>query len=151
VALTVARCGEILSARLGNVLYAAALDGTPASGIWLDPLASAARDMGLALADPTTVTDDDLALLDATAVSQLLDVAELRALEIALDNYTATDTTTGNTKLFQSQVAERLEKLIVRKSDYVKARYGVGLGTVETGQTDLGFASSDVWWTPPPP
>lgn len=139
---TVASLSRILAGRCGAAITAASLDGRAESDVWLDPLASAARALGYDLADSTTIDDADVAGLDADGVEAILAVAEVRALETALANYTKVDQTValGSQKL--GQYRTDLEALIARKSADLMRTYGIGVGTLASGTVDLGFAET---------
>lgn len=134
-----------LAARCGAAFAAVYLDGSATSAVWLGPLTYAARHLGLPLADPMAVTDDDLAAFDTAWLDQLLDVAELRALKNVLGNYTDVDETValGGQKL--SQYRDALVVTIKAKEEAVKTLYGYGLAPVTAGTLDGGFASPAVW------
>jgi hypothetical protein len=133
---------RVLASRCGALLTAAGLDGSEASTAWLDPIASGARFMGVALADPTTVTEADLEAVAPGQVSQLLDLAELRALESALYNNTAVDQriSLGEQKL--GQVRADLLDAIKLKTAYLQRVYQIGAVPLAAGTINLNFAET---------
>jgi hypothetical protein len=128
-----------LSGRCGGLVASAGLDGSAASLAWLEPIAASARELNVTLASPLTVVDADLAAVAANQVSQLLDVAELRALESALGNYARVSQTVGLGSQSLGEVRVGLEAAITRKAQYVARRYGIGRGSLSLGTVNLGF------------
>jgi hypothetical protein len=142
VALTRANVEAILVRRCGRLLTAADLDGTTVSGSnadLSDPIASALRALGYTVASRVAVVDGDLSGVDTADEEALLDVAELRALESALQNFDATDLTVGPRTEKLDQIGKRLENAVTRKRAQVQRDYGIGLSTLEGGVITLSF------------
>lgn len=142
MAVLVASLKSVLSNRCGGMVTDAGLDGSAASMFWLDPIATSARELGITLADPTTVTDADLAGVTQGQVTQFLDVAELRSLESALHNNVDVTEKIALGEHDWSDVRKSLETAVARKAAYVKARWGIGLGTITGGTISLDFAET---------
>jgi hypothetical protein len=137
--LLVADVQAALAGRCGGLVASAGLDAAPSSPAWLDPIASSARELNLTLASPLTVVDADLAGVPNGRVSQLVDVAELRALESALGNYSRVTQAVGLGSQALGEVRVGLEAAITRKAKYVAEKYGVGRGSLSLGTVSLGF------------
>jgi hypothetical protein len=145
VALTRAQAEVILISRIGKMLVAAGLDGTTVNGTnvaLVGPLAWAISKSDGTLASYAAVTDADLASVDAELTFQVLDLAELRALESALGNYDAVDIRVGQRSESFSQTAGLLERRIAALRARVMDEYGIGAGTLEAGVIDLSFAEN---------
>lgn len=139
--IAVSSLSQILSSRVGGWYTAAGLDASASGAAWLDPLAYSARILGLALADPTTVVDADLVLVTQAQLDQFLDVAEVRALENALQNHALFDQSIGLASQKLSQLRDSIEAAIDRKTKLLMANYGIGLGTAVSGSIPLDFAA----------
>ncbi len=144
--LTRAQAETLLVARCGKLLAAVGLDGTTVDGTnaaLTDPLAEALRSLEIAPASPAAVTTQDLAGVDDASVPQLLDVAELRALETVLGNWTDPDQTAGqDNRQDLGRLRDSLEKSLARKSARAESLYGYGKDTtVEAGLLTFGFQS----------
>ncbi|HMN11834.1 MAG TPA: LytR C-terminal domain-containing protein [Bellilinea sp.] len=146
MAITRAQVDLILIRRCGAMLAAADLDGTTVDGSnydLADPVASALRNLGFAVSDPTTVTDSDLGAVDSDTLPALLDLAELRTLETVLGNLDEVDIRLGQRDEKFSQLADRLEKRITRLSEKVAREHGLGGGSMQAGAIGLGYQESD--------
>lgn len=142
----VADLQKVLSGLCGGLLTAAGLDGSATSAAWLYPLATSATALGISLANGLTVVDDDLAGVTQNQLPQFVEVAELRALENALENYTLVTMKLSLQEQDLDQIRAGLEKAIVRKAAYVKERYGVGRGSLTAGVVNLGFQEPFCPW-----
>lgn len=129
----------VLAGLCGGTLTAAGLDGSDTSTAWMYPIASALRSLGLVPASPLTVVDADLVAVSDDQVGQLVDVAELAALEAALGNYTKVDQKISLGEIKLGQLRSELEATISRKALAVRQRYGVGTATLTAGVVDLSF------------
>lgn len=146
MALSRANVETILIRRCGRLLTACDLDGTTVSGAngdLNDPIASALRTLGYTVASRVSVVDADLAGVASGNEEALLDVAELRTLESALQNLDVVDVQVGPEKESLSQLGTRLEKAIDRKRAQVQRDYGIGLSTLSAGVITLGFAEQN--------
>jgi len=133
----------ILVRRCGKWLIAAGLDGTTVNGTnpdLNDPIGYAARKLGLTVANPTSVSDGDLAALNLDELDKLLDVAEYRALQTVLENFEAVTLEVGGRHEHYSEFADRLQKLIALKALRLEKDYGLGQGTLDIGVIQLDFA-----------
>lgn len=142
MALTRANIEAILVRRCGGRLAAAGLDGTTVSGAnadLSDPIRAALRQLGYSVASAASVADSDLASVAAADEEQLIDLAELRALESALGNLDTVDITAGPRQERLGQLADQLERLIARKTTFLRQRYGIGAATISAGAIGLGF------------
>jgi len=142
--LTRAQAETLLVARCGKLLAAVGLDGTTVDGTnaaLTDPLAEALRSLAIAPASPAAVTTQDLAGVADASVPQLLDVAELRALETALANWTDPDQVAGqDNRQDLGRLRDSLEKTVARKSERARSLYGYGVdATASAGILTLGF------------
>lgn len=142
MALTRANLESILIRRTGKRMTFVALDGTTATGANADlndPIRSALRALGYAVASATAVADADLSPVDSDDEEALIDVAELRTLESILGNCDMVNLRVGQRDEALSDFAASLEKAIARKSADVKARHGIGLTSLTGGAINLDF------------
>jgi hypothetical protein len=143
--LTRANMEAVLIRRCGKLLTAAGLDGVTSFGAnhdLTDPLATALRAVGVVLAVPTEVADDDVALLDLERLDEAQDRAELRALESALGNLDLVDVSYVGHKESLDQLGKRLEGLITKKRAALSTAYGSAGGSLSAGAIGLGFAET---------
>lgn len=129
-----------LSDQVGAMFAVSGLDGGPTSRLLMNALATSARELGVTLANPLAVVDADLLGIVQDDVSQLEEVAELRALERALNSYQQVSMRQAEEGNEAHQIAITLERTVERKAAYVKERYGIGRGSLQAGAIDLGFA-----------
>lgn len=145
MAITRANIETILIRRAGKILTAVGLDGTTVSGTNIDlndPIGFSLRNLGYSVASITNVSDADLAGAGDDEIDQLLDVAELRLLENALQNFDQVTVTVGPRTEDLSDLRDGLEKTITRKREYVSSQYGSG-ATLEAGAISLDFQQHD--------
>jgi hypothetical protein len=122
----------------------AGLDGVTVDGTnqsLNDPIAAGLASLGVAAAG-LAVADPDLLAVDSIAARQLLDVAELRALESILGNKASPDQRALNSYLYEGRFYAQLQKTIAYKNSQVEREYGIGVPTVSAGVLDLGFAAT---------
>jgi hypothetical protein len=138
--LTRAQAETILVRRVGGLLSAAGLAVTTAgsNADLNDPLAWAIGQAGGTVSDRSAVVDADLVTVSGD--DQLLDLAELRALETVAGNLATVDVTFGPHSEKLGQLGSRLELLIARKRKQVAADHGVGAPALEAGVVTLAFA-----------
>ena len=143
--LTVAVIEAELLVRLGPYLKRVGLDGTAADGTnsaLRGPIRGAVRALGLATADPIAVADADVAGVSGCALERLLDVAELKALEICWGNWPEVDQQAGEERQDLSQLADRIDRRIRFLSDRIAGTYwagaGVGPGPAASGLIRAG-------------
>lgn len=134
----------MLIARCGKLLAAAGLDGSTVDGTnaaLSDPLAEALRSLGVAPASPASPSTADLAGVADASAPQLLDVAELRALETVLSNWAEPDQVAGqDNRQDLGKLRDSLERTVARKSERARSLYGYGAdATASAGLLDLGF------------
>lgn len=133
MALTRVQVEGVLIDRVGKVLTAAGLDGTTESGNnpdLNDPIGWAIRTLGHTVGNITAVNDSDLA--NVSRVDALLDLAELRALENVLNNYTLVDSEVGPRSEDYSDLADRLAKWLPTKRKAVERQHKLALGDEKT-------------------
>lgn len=107
------------------------------------PIRAGLSVLGVEPADPFGVADADLAGIAGSDLDTLLDVAELRTLELALVNIEDVDIRTTEVDEKLSQYAARLAKVVEQKRDALFGEDGDG-GTAsveapEAGVIALGF------------
>jgi hypothetical protein len=137
--ILVADVQAALAVRCGAMLTAAGLDGSATSPLYLEGIATSVRELGLPLLSAFTVVDADLAAVTQAQASQLLDVAEWSALGFALNAAQFVDMRIGDESVSGQQLALTWQATIARKADYIKERYGIGLGSLGALSVDLGF------------
>lgn len=106
-------------ARIGRWLTAAGLDGTTVSGSNASlnsPISYALRDAGVSAV--TSLAD--------SALDRFYDLAELRALDNAVQNFTKVDVKAAAVEAQQDDLGQRMERARNAKRAYVAAVYGVG-------------------------
>jgi hypothetical protein len=130
----ISRCGKIL-AKFG--LDGETIDGTNAS--LNDPIADGVRSLALAVVDISVVSDADLSYVADADVPQLLDVAECRALESALNNLDSTDEKVMQGEQDWAKFAARMESTIARRKAQLQKQYGIGLSSLTVATFDMGF------------
>lgn len=146
MAVTRAQLETVLIARAGQWLTASGLDGTTVDGTNAalnDPICDALLQLEYSVADISSVADSDLANVPLTSYRQLLDVAELRVLESALENYNKVDSEAGAVKAELDDLGQRMERAIARKRATIAARYGIDGATMQTGVIDLNFQTQN--------
>jgi hypothetical protein len=142
MAITRANLETVLIRRAGTWLTASGLDGTTINGTnaaLSDPIADALLLLDYTVADISNVTDSDLASVPAASYRQLLDVAELRVLESALENYKKVGVKAGAVEAKLDELGQRMERAVDRKRAVVAARYGIDGATMQAGVIDLNF------------
>ena len=111
------------------------------------PLRAALSDLGITPADAFAVADGDVSGVDGADLDRLIDVAELRTLELCLDNIDDVDTRTTDVDERLSQYADRLAKSVERKRLALFGDDGDGGSTAveapEVGVLSLGFVDRD--------
>lgn len=145
MAFTRAQIETLLVRRCGKRLALVGLDGATADGTnadLADPIRAGLASVGVDAADPTDPTDADLAAVASADLPQLLDVAELRALESALGNWDLCDEQAGTDKQDWAKVGELLQKQIQALRDQLRDLYGLGAPGLSIGLVDLNFAES---------
>lgn len=130
MSITRVEAEQILDRRIGAFLAEADMIVDSGVNPWLtDPLRWALAALDAAPAAYTSVTDDDLAAIDAARVDALLDLTELKALESVQTNLTAVDVTAGPLQERRSQLADRLAEMVREKRKICAARYTQWLST----------------------
>lgn len=144
--LTRANVETILIARCGRLLTLSGLNGTTQDGTNValaDPIRQGLSSVSIVTATLGIVADDDLAMVDSTTIDEMLDVAELRALESCLGNLDQPDQMADtNNEQWLGRLRDSIEKTVARKQALLQKQYGVGLGSLSTGVLDLGFAET---------
>jgi hypothetical protein len=145
MALTRANVEAILIRRLGGIFEAVGLDGATVDGSnedLNDPIGWALRQLGKPTADPTAVSDADVAAVGADDYDALFDLAEWRALETAHGAAVdLVDLTTGPRTERLSDIATAIERKAARLREALAARgLGPAVETVTAGVWSLDFA-----------
>jgi len=147
MALTIVQVETILIRRVGTLFTAVGLDGTTVDGDnadLVDPIGTSIRNLGGTVTTITDIVDADLAGITEDDYDELLDVAELRALQSAHSAATTLiDTKLGPRDEKLSSVATTLAKLIDQKQKQTEELYGYGLRELESGLLQLDFAEHD--------
>jgi hypothetical protein len=105
------------------------------------PLATALRKMGLTAS--STVSDGDLAALEAEQIDEFYDRAELRLLENIVGNIDLTDIQVGQRRESLGQLADQVEKALTRLTARVEKEYGVGLSELGVGSLMMNFQQDE--------
>jgi hypothetical protein len=146
MALTRAQLETILVGNLGAWLAAADLAvtfaGTNADLAY--PMASAIVDAGYDVADMSSPTDAELAIVPDSARRKVIDLAELRTLEAILQNYDGTDLTAGPVKIEDDDLGQRIERRIAAKRTSIYLLYGIGRAGVSAAST-TSATNTQVW------
>jgi len=144
MALTRATLEANLIRRIGHLLTVAGLDGTTVSGSnadLADPIAFALRELGITVATLNSPTDAEVATVAADDHNQLLDVAEIRAMQTALNCVLdLVNTEAGNRVDEYSQLANGLQLRLDRAELRARRLYGWTAGALEAGYATLDFA-----------
>ena len=144
MSLTRKQAEQVILRRVANFFDVVGLDYQTKDGSNVDlndPIASALRHFTLYPDDHAYVDDDDMSALADADVQQVLDIAELRALESALNQYTKVDLKVGPRSESFSDLAKALEKRIAKTKETLMARWGFGVQVLEAGAIDMNFAS----------
>lgn len=139
MSLTRVTLDTILISRAGSLLTTVGKDGSTADGTnpdLVDPIRSALRLLGYSVASVTTVSDSDLAGVSIDDEEALIDLAELKVLELAVyPGATAlVDISVGPRRESLSQFSKHISDMIERKVKSVNEVYGSILGeSLEAG------------------
>lgn len=137
---------RILVRRCGLMMTAAGLDGVTINGTnddLDDPIGVALRASGLSVADISAVSDADLAAVTDDLIDQVLDIAELRALQNVEGNFDQVDITIGPRSESLNQIAAQLKPKIERLEMRISRLYNIGLGALSAGVIGLDFAEAE--------
>jgi hypothetical protein len=140
--ITRAQIEAVLVKRCGKLLTAADLDGTTIDGTnedLSDPIATALRNAGYAVADLSEVADEDLASVDPEDTDKVLDLAELRTLESIEGNYDDVNISVTDRSESLNQLVLQVQKKIERVNAKCQKLYGIGQGSIEAGVIGLDF------------
>lgn len=143
--VTATQFRTVLIRRCGRKLAYAGMDSATVVGTNLDlvdPMREALASLGLAAADVSDVTDDDLAAVADHQQPQLLDVGELRCLESILGNRALGDRKALDSEYFDGRFYAHLELTVSRRRNELRDQYGYGLAPLTSGVFDLGFAAT---------
>lgn len=132
---------SILLRRIGKTFDAVGLDGQTVGGNsdLSDPIAWAIRQLGGSVADPVDVSDADVATAEGEGVDALLDYAELRALQTAVQACDLVDISVGPRRESLGQLRDGINTAIARKAKDIEAAYGGGLPVALTGVVTSNF------------
>lgn len=130
--LTRAQTERVLIGRTKKFLEAADMDsGNAGTNQDLnDAVATALVDMGFTVASRASVADADIAGIAVGDENEFLDRAELRTLETILQNLDMVDLQLGQRSEKFDQLAQRIERVIARKTNTLRQTYGAGAGTI---------------------
>lgn len=122
---TVADVTAVIEDRCSAFLEKArALTGDPAKPGTAPAIGWAVRMLGYATASLTTVTDDEVGVVDAARLDALLDLAELRTLESIQTNLTAVSVTAGPLREEYGTLGDQLAALVTERRNVIGNRYG---------------------------
>jgi hypothetical protein len=141
MSLTRASTETILIRRIGRWLTAAGLDGTTISGANLDladPIAWAIRQSEGTVTSAAVPADADF-LTTTASDDRILDLAELRALENAYQNYTDVDLKAGPVEIKGDQLRDGLLAVLQAKRLAVSLQYNIG-GSSTISQVPVTYA-----------
>ena len=125
MAVTIERIETVLGRRIGNYLAAAGMSAESSPNPYLsDPIAWALRMLGYPTEELDAATDDDLTSLAVAHQDALLDLAELRALESCLTQYSRVSGSVGPVSEQWGELGNRLATLVKTKRDNVAAQHG---------------------------
>lgn len=116
---------QILDRRIGAFLAEAGMNALQ-DGInpWLtDPLRWALYMLGIESASVVAVTDADLSAIVRSQVDALLDLAELKALEAILTNFTGVDTRVGQVEEDRASLGVQIRQIADRKRKHIASVY----------------------------
>ena len=142
--LTRANAEAVLVKRIGALFANIGLDGTTVDGTNTDlndPIAYALTYLGYGVTDYTSVTDADMSSLSTDNYNAFFDIAEMRCLETALNVASnLVSITVGPRSEQLGQIADSLKTMIANKKKSIQDDYGLGIGTISTGNLLLDFA-----------
>lgn len=144
--ITRANVESVLVQRCGKLLAAADLDGTTVNGANAslnDPIGWALRKMDYAVASLTAVADADLTSIPDEEINQLLDLAELRALQNIEGNLDDVDISANGRSESLGQLVRQVQTRLDRVKATIESEYGLGLGTLSAGVVMLDFMEKD--------
>lgn len=121
MALSVTDLNSILLKRTSKYLTAAGFVGNDADLV--DPLRWALSMLGVTTASLTAIVDADLITINGIEIDALLDLAELRTLEISLGNLTSVTVKAGPVTQNLSDLAKNLISILDTKRKGIIARY----------------------------
>jgi len=125
MAYTVAQVEGVITKRIGAYLTLASMTSVSSPNPHLaDPILWALRLLGYAPAAIDEVEDTDLATVTAAHLDALLDLAELRALESVLTQYTRVSGSMGPLREDWGELGKRLAELVKVKRDNAAAQHG---------------------------
>lgn len=106
-----------------------------------DPISTALMQFGIMPENIAAPSDADLARISVNDAAKLFDLAELRLLENILGNSDkVTLQAASGTEHFDG-FNDALEKIIARKQTEIQKKYGIGLGSLQSGKLSLSFQS----------
>ena len=148
MAMTRAEAEVELIERCGKWLAAAGLDGTTVDGTnasLTGPMGVALRHLGFSPASLTVVTTSDLSAIDNSNIEEFFDVASLRAMENALNNWIEPDQVAGQDNR-QDLGKLRTDLRLQIKDDRARLadlyNYGVASG-ISAGTLTYGFQTRE--------
>jgi len=142
MSVTRANVEAVLVKRSGQLLQAAGMDGTTATGSNTDlndPIGGAIRRLGYATASMALVTDADCAQVPDDKLDALLDLAEVRCLENVITHLDDAMVYSGSGSSRMSSRVRQIQAMVDRKRNYVEREHKLGLGKLEPGSILFDF------------
>lgn len=106
-----------------------------------DAIATGLRSLGIYPQSPVAVLDLDLSTIQGDQISQLLDVAEWRALESALNNCDELQLRAAGIHEDPDKARAILQQRASRQADRIQRAWMVNLPTLAVDVVTLGFAA----------
>jgi len=140
--LTRANTEFLLEARLGPLMEAAGMVVTVVgSNADLNgPIGRAVRALGHSVASAVLVADADVAQVTDAETDEFLDYGNLYTMSAILGNLDDVDIRVGPRSESLSQLADQVERKIIRLQKQMERDYGYGLAEVESGYIAQDFA-----------
>jgi len=146
MALTIVQVETILTKRVGLLMAAVGLDGSTIdgdNGDLVDPVGYSIRKLGGTIADITDIVDADLATFEETQYDELLDIAELRALQSVQGNFALVDTKIGPRDEKWGALGSLIDKTVSNKQTQVENLYSFGVSTLSANIVEYDFSTLD--------
>lgn len=106
-----------------------------------EAIATALASLGVTPDDPGALADSDLDTVEAAQVVQVLDVAEWRVLESALNNCDERSLREVGIDMTPKDARDALRMRVDRLYARVREAYGIGQGTLSVGVLSIDMAA----------